>query len=305
MLLGAIDRSLRVDEGERPQSIAAWRQALAGEGKSSERATGSAHGPVTQSAEGAAISRAGKSWFRWTPLGMCVGVIVALLGASNQNAILFIAGALLGASAWCLYRAVSKDFKKGKNAYSIEEYREAIRWYSKAAEQDHAKAQHELGLMYARGEGVTKDYTEAARWCRKSAERGNAEAQYRVGLAYASGLGVAKDVAEAATWYQQAAERGHGEAQLALGKNYHFGTGVAQDQVAAYMWLDIATSTAAPNDHWRVEAREMRDEVEMEMTDIDISEAQRRARLCLESNADIWEAQRIERVPLKNYQQSD
>ena len=39
-LLGAIDRALRVDEGERPQRIAEWRQALAGDGKSGKRTTG-------------------------------------------------------------------------------------------------------------------------------------------------------------------------------------------------------------------------------------------------------------------------
>ena len=34
-LLNAIDRALRVDEGERPQSVAAWRQALSGEAEAS------------------------------------------------------------------------------------------------------------------------------------------------------------------------------------------------------------------------------------------------------------------------------
>ncbi|MAA55151.1 MAG: hypothetical protein CMK43_08315 [Porticoccaceae bacterium] len=30
----------------------------------------------------------------------------------------------------------------------------AFKWYTKAAEQDYASAQYNLGLMYANGEGV-------------------------------------------------------------------------------------------------------------------------------------------------------
>ena len=35
-----------------------------------------------------------------------------------------------------------------------EDDAEAVRWYRLAAEQGHASAQFNLGVMYARGEGV-------------------------------------------------------------------------------------------------------------------------------------------------------
>ena len=41
---------------------------------------------------------------------------------------------------------------------------EAVRWYRKAAEQGFAPGQSNLGLMYARGEGVPKDYVLAYAW---------------------------------------------------------------------------------------------------------------------------------------------
>ena len=35
---------------------------------------------------------------------------------------------------------------------------EALKWYRKAADQGHAKAQNDLGVLYYEGEGVPKNY---------------------------------------------------------------------------------------------------------------------------------------------------
>ncbi len=40
----------------------------------------------------------------------------------------------------------------------------AVGWWRKAAEQGHAKAQYNLGFMYAKGRGVTQDYVQAYMW---------------------------------------------------------------------------------------------------------------------------------------------
>ena len=58
----------------------------------------------------------------------------------------------------------------------LEDDREAVKWYRKAAEQGYAKAQYNLGVMYFKGEGVADD-AEAVKWYRKSAEQGFAFAQ--------------------------------------------------------------------------------------------------------------------------------
>ena len=83
---------------------------------------------------------------------------------------------------------------------------EAVRWYRRAAEQEYAYAQSDLGVMYATGRGVPKDEAEAVRWYRKAAEQGYAQAQYNLGLMYANGSGVPTDEAEAVRWYRKAAE---------------------------------------------------------------------------------------------------
>ena len=57
-----------------------------------------------------------------------------------------------------------------------QDYREAVKWFRKAAEQGHAGAQANLGFMYDRGWGVPEDDREAVKWFRKAAEQGHAGA---------------------------------------------------------------------------------------------------------------------------------
>ncbi|MDA1155441.1 MAG: sel1 repeat family protein, partial [Proteobacteria bacterium] len=74
------------------------------------------------------------------------------------------------------------------------------------------------------------------------------------------------------------AEQGNAQAQVDLGMMYNFGQGVAWDPVKAHMWYNIAAAngiSAAPS---------FRDVLEKSMLKRDISEAQRRARVCLASN---------------------
>ena len=54
---------------------------------------------------------------------------------------------------------------------------EAVKWFRKAAEQGSAKAQCNLGVCYANGEGVTKDYVEAYKWLSLASAQGNENAK--------------------------------------------------------------------------------------------------------------------------------
>ena len=117
-------------------------------------------------------------------------------------------------------------------------YAEAARWYRKAAEQGHAYAQSNLGVMYVQGRGVPQDYAEAIRWYRRAAEQRDAEAQGNLGVMYQLGRGVPQDYAEAVSWYRKAAEQGDANAQCNLGHMYERGQGVPQDYVQGYLWMD-------------------------------------------------------------------
>jgi TPR repeat protein len=47
----------------------------------------------------------------------------------------------------------------------------------KSAEQGYWYAQYCVGASYRDGKGVTQDYKEAAKWFRKAAEKGDASAK--------------------------------------------------------------------------------------------------------------------------------
>ena len=51
-----------------------------------------------------------------------------------------------------------------------------MKWYLKAAEQEKADAQYNLGYMYAEGRGVAQDDAEAMKRYLKASEQGDAEA---------------------------------------------------------------------------------------------------------------------------------
>ncbi len=90
-----------------------------------------------------------------------------------------------------------------------------MKWYRKASEQNHPLAQFNLGLMYAKGEGVPQDDAEAVRWIRRAADLGDAGAQFNLGMRYhrASVWGQQLDTLEtkieAYKWLQLAASQGY------------------------------------------------------------------------------------------------
>jgi len=128
-----------------------------------------------------------------------------------------------------------------------QDYAEAVRWFRKAAEQGHAGAQSNLGVMYKNGQGVKRDHAEAVRWFRKAAEQGQAKAHYNLGVMYANGQGVKQDYAEAVRWLRKAAEQGDAHAQYNLGVMYENGQGVKRDHAEAVRWYRKAAEQGVVN----------------------------------------------------------
>ena len=57
------------------------------------------------------------------------------------------------------------------------DYGEAVYWYRTAAEQGYPGAQTNLGIMYARGRGVTTSRRTAIEWFQRAAKQGDLAAQ--------------------------------------------------------------------------------------------------------------------------------
>ena len=99
-------------------------------------------------------------------------------------------------------------FSAGWAAFQSGDYATAHREWRPLAEHGNVKAQHNLGSMYSKGQGVLKNYTEAVRWTRKAAEEGFAKAQINLGFMYALGQGVPRDFVHAHMWISLAAAQG-------------------------------------------------------------------------------------------------
>ena len=171
----------------------------------------------------------------------------------------------------------AQDLDKGFDAYGSGDYATSFKEFKPLAEQGNALAQYNLGIMYSKGRGVPQDYVEAFRWHKKAAEQGFAPAQYNLGNMYYDGRGVPQDYVEAVKWHKKAAQQGNASAQNNLGNKYYHGRGVPQDYITAHMWYNLAAASG-------VEASvQNRDLVVGKMSQADVSEAQRRARVCMSS----------------------
>jgi TPR repeat protein/S1-C subfamily serine protease len=149
---------------------------------------------------------------------------------------LFLALVLLSMSP----RSATAGFSDGVAAYNRGDYETAFREFMPLALAGGSSAQHNIGTMYAEGQGVPQDYAEAARWFRLAAEQGLARAQCYLGWMYDHGRGISQDDAEAVRWYRLAADQGLAEAQHNLGWMYAYGRGVPQDNAEAVRWYRLA-----------------------------------------------------------------
>ena len=65
-------------------------------------------------------------------------------------------------------------YREGEGLF--QDYKEAVKWYTKSADQGYALAAFNLGAMYGNGEGVPQNYAEAAYWLSIAEIGGYAEA---------------------------------------------------------------------------------------------------------------------------------
>ena len=81
-------------------------------------------------------------------------------------------------------------------------------------------AQSNLGVRYEKGRGVKQDYKEAVTWYTRAAEQGFAKAQCAIGIMYDDGAGLQQDHTEAVAWYRKVDEQRHAQAKNRHGKQF-------------------------------------------------------------------------------------
>ncbi len=112
----------------------------------------------------------------------------------------------------------------------------------KRAEKGNGEDQFIVGLMLLRGDGMSQNYGEAIKWFERAAEQNHAGAELNLGLLYKNGRGVLQDFNTAGQWFARAARRGHPEAEYQLGTLYKVGEGVEHDMKQAYAWYNLSAA---------------------------------------------------------------
>lgn len=130
---------------------------------------------------------------------------------------------------------------EGMAAYKAGRYKEAAKLWQPLADKGDANAQYNIGLLYRNGQGVKQDDRQALVWFSKAAQQGMLDAQYNTGLMYFEGRGVAASKPEAFEWWKLAAAKGHAPSQYNLGVLYAYGIATGKDTAKALeLWHKAA-----------------------------------------------------------------
>jgi serine/threonine protein kinase/TPR repeat protein len=99
-------------------------------------------------------------------------------------------------------------YRRGIPGLVDQNFPEALRLISRAAEMGNLQAQGNLGVMYINGEGTPKDVDKAFKLFKEGAEKGHPSCMFYYAMCFQGGVGVKKDPEEARQWYIKAAKAG-------------------------------------------------------------------------------------------------
>ena len=88
--------------------------------------------------------------------------------------------------------------------YGMSHYKDALKWFNKAAEQDKHKFYSIRAKCYYYAKDETKSYPKAFDLFKKAAEENEREAMYFLGWMYEHGQGCKENAVEAIHWYKKA-----------------------------------------------------------------------------------------------------
>lgn len=121
------------------------------------------------------------------------------------------------------------------------------------------ESQYRLGRCFAEGLGTDMSPDNAMLWFNKAAEGNHAEAEYRIGQAYRDGFCYSEDPAKAVEWFTRSASHGSSESMSQLGWCHEMGYGVEENECNALHWY--LSALAAGREDVRDKAASLTDAV--------------------------------------------
>jgi TPR repeat protein len=142
-----------------------------------------------------------------------------------------------------------------QNGFGVNrDYAQALIWYHRAADHGSFNAENQLGYMAGEGWGQPQNYDEALSWCYKAADHGSDQAEENIGYMFQYGTGVSTDYAKAMSWFDQAAAQGNGDAENQIAWMYQHGQGVKQDDSWALSWYQLSAARGNINGERNLES---------------------------------------------------
>ena len=129
---------------------------------------------------------------------LAIGVAVVLMGCAERKA--------PGTPPAQASITRITEYRAGLDAYAAGRPEKALQHFSAAANQGNVNAQYYVGLMHANGEGTKRDFREAAKWYRKAAARNQPDALVNLARLHVMGLGVDADAQKAVELFGRAAK---------------------------------------------------------------------------------------------------
>jgi TPR repeat protein len=128
--------------------------------------------------------------------------------------------------------------------------KDALYWYLKAANQNHAPSQYSLGYFYQKEAKKNPDQIKQAKyWYERAMKNNFKEAYTNMAYIYYTGYGniIPKDPNKALTLFQKAAAMGDSNAQLNLGIIYGWSDEVLKNKLKSYNYLKQALENGNGN----------------------------------------------------------
>lgn len=121
------------------------------------------------------------------------------------------------------------------NGNDKKRFKKGFKLTKKAAKQDLALANYDLGVLYKYGKGKKQNLNKATKWFRKGYKLGNSKAAYSLGYMFFKGFGnETQDYKKAVKWFKKSDDP---MAKHWLAVCYYFGYGVQQDKSKAMQLL--------------------------------------------------------------------
>ncbi len=177
---------------------------------------------------------------------------------SSMKLGLFVTTLLLLAPSPCLYAQkntkdhpnspVFKDYRKDRPSPLLIQSDVTYRlWQTflleRQANAGDVLAQHELGIRYLTGKGVSADTAKGAHWIQRAAAQNLAPAQFNLGLLFYHGWGVEWNPFSAYKYFLTAAKRGLVEAEYVMGQFLTDNLVVPRNWNEAYRWVKLAADS--------------------------------------------------------------